>query len=72
MVSTSALPASRPLNWWLCLGIPAAAAIILLLLELTDLDMVLAQMFYDPVAGDFIGRHSFFLKTSCMTGRNSW
>jgi len=61
MVSTSARPVSRPLNFWLCLGIPTVAAIILVLLELTDLDMDLARLFYDPVAGDFIGRHSFFL-----------
>ncbi|MFJ2489119.1 phosphatase PAP2 family protein [Pseudomonas sp. NPDC087639] len=62
MVSTSARPVSRPLNFWLCLGIPAFAALILVLLELTDLDMDLARLFYDPVAGDFIGRHSFFLE----------
>ncbi|WP_422776265.1 phosphatase PAP2 family protein [Pseudomonas mediterranea] len=52
----------RPLNFWLCLGIPAVTAVILILLEWTDLDMDLAQLFYDPTAGDFIGRHSFFLE----------
>ncbi|MCR8935054.1 MULTISPECIES: phosphatase PAP2 family protein [unclassified Pseudomonas] len=62
MALTSARPVSRPLNLWLCLGIPAVAAIILVLLELTDLDMDLARLFYDPVAGDFIGRHSYFLE----------
>lgn len=62
MVSTTARPASRPLNLWVCLGVPAVAAIILLLLELTSVDMDLARLFYDPVAGDFIGRHSFFLE----------
>ena len=62
MASTSARPAPRPLNFWWCLGIPAVVAIILVLLELTDLDMYLAQLFYDPVAGDFIGRHSYFLE----------
>lgn len=67
MVSTTARPASRPLNLWVCLGVPAVAAIILLLLELTSVDMDLARLFYDPVAGDFIGRHSFSSKTSCMT-----
>lgn len=63
MVSISARPASRPLNLWVCLGIPAVAAITLVLLELTDLDMDLAKLFYDPVAGNFIGRHSYFLET---------
>ncbi|WP_426234493.1 phosphatase PAP2 family protein [Pseudomonas sp. TWP3-2] len=62
MVPIAARPASRPLNFWLCLGIPAVAAVILVLLELTDLDMDLARLFYDPVAGDFIGRHSYFLE----------
>ncbi|VVO00161.1 phosphatase PAP2 family protein [Pseudomonas fluorescens] len=62
MVSTPVRCASRALNPWLCLGVPAVAAIILLLLELTSLDMDLAQLFYDPVAGDFIGRHSYFLE----------
>jgi membrane-associated PAP2 superfamily phosphatase len=46
----------------LSLGIPAVAAITLILLELTDLDMDLARLFYDPAAGDFIGRHSYFLE----------
>ncbi|MCE6981076.1 phosphatase PAP2 family protein [Pseudomonas frederiksbergensis] len=62
MASTAARPASRPLNAWLCLGVPAIAAITLLLLELTSLDMDLAQQFYDPAAGEFIGRHSYFLE----------
>ena len=62
MPSTALRPASRPLNFWLCLGMPAVAAAILVLLELTDLDMNLAKLFYDPVAGDFIGRHSYFLE----------
>jgi membrane-associated PAP2 superfamily phosphatase len=62
MSSNVVRPAPRPLNFWLCLGIPAIAAVILMLLELTDLDMDLARMFYDPVAGDFIGRHSHFLE----------
>ncbi|MEK1834034.1 phosphatase PAP2 family protein [Pseudomonas sp. NPDC089918] len=62
MASTAARPASRPLNAWLCLGVPAIAAITLLLLELTSLDMDLAKLFYDPVAGAFIGRHSYFLE----------
>ena len=62
MVSTLARPTPRPLNFWVCLGVPAVAAIILVLLELTSLDMDLARLFYDPVAGEFIGRHSYFLE----------
>ncbi|RVD78835.1 phosphatase PAP2 family protein [Pseudomonas koreensis] len=62
MSSSAVHPSSHPLNLRFCLGIPAAAAIILVLLELTDLDMALARVFYDPVAGDFIGRYSFFLE----------
>ena len=55
-------PRSRPLNYWVCLGIPILAAVILLLLELTTLDMDIARLAYDPLAGDFIGRHSYFLE----------
>lgn len=55
-------PRSRPLNVWVCLGIPILAAVILLLLELTTLDMDIAKLAYDPLAGDFIGRHSYFLE----------
>lgn len=62
MSSTAVRPASRPLDFRVCLGVPAVAAIILVLLELTSLDMDIAKLFYDPVAGDFIGRHSYFLE----------
>lgn len=62
MAPTLARPASRALNWWICLGVPALAAVSLLLLELTSLDMDLAQYFYDPAAGGFIGGHSYFLE----------
>ena len=62
MSSTVVRSSPRPLNLWLCLGIPALAALVLVLLEWTDLDMVLARMFYDPAAGGFIGRHSYFLE----------
>ncbi|CAI8974367.1 phosphatase PAP2 family protein [Pseudomonas chlororaphis] len=62
MASTLARPTSRALNWWIYLGIPALAAVILLLLELTTLDMDLARYFYDPTAGGFIGGHSYFLE----------
>lgn len=53
---------SRPLNPWLVLGIPLLTAVILVLLELTDLDMILANLLFDPAAGQFIGRHSYFLE----------
>ncbi|KAB0500212.1 phosphatase PAP2 family protein [Pseudomonas vancouverensis] len=62
MSSSVVRPASRPLNFWVCLGIPAVVAIILVLLELTSLDMYLANLFYDPAAGGFVGRHSYFLE----------
>lgn len=53
---------SRPLNPWLALGIPLLTAVVLVLLELTDVDMALARMAFDPAAGQFIGRHSYFLE----------
>lgn len=62
MSSSVSRSAPRPLNFWLCLGVPIVVAIILVLLEWTDLDMALARRFYDPSAGDFIGRHSYFLE----------
>ncbi|WP_253477416.1 phosphatase PAP2 family protein [Pseudomonas kilonensis] len=62
MSSSVLRPAPRPLNFWLCLTVPIVAAITLVLLEWTDLDMDLARLFYDPAAGSFIGRHSFFLE----------
>ncbi|QJI30698.1 phosphatase PAP2 family protein [Pseudomonas sp. ADAK18] len=62
MSSTAVRPTSKPLNFWLCLGVPAVAAVILLLLQLTSLDMDLAKLFYNSTDGSFIGRHSFFLE----------
>ncbi len=62
MVSTLLRPASRPLNVPVALGIPAVVAVILVLLELTTLDMDLARLFYNSAGGGFIGRHSFFLE----------
>jgi membrane-associated PAP2 superfamily phosphatase len=62
MVSTLLRPASRPLNLPVVLGIPAVVAIILVLLELTTLDMDLARLFYNSADGGFVGRHSFFLE----------
>ncbi|MBK5002223.1 phosphatase PAP2 family protein [Pseudomonas sp. S31] len=52
----------RPINLWLYLGIPVATAVALILLELTSVDMDIAKLFYDPVAGAFIGRHSYWLE----------
>lgn len=62
MGTTPAVPVSKPLNLWLCLGIPGGAALLLLLLELTSLDMNLAKLFYNGAEGGFIGRYSFFLE----------
>lgn len=63
MPATNDLRPSRPLNPWLVLGVPLITAVALILLELTDLDMALARLAFDPVAGQFIGRHSYFLET---------
>ncbi|MBM5460146.1 phosphatase PAP2 family protein [Pseudomonas sp. P66] len=54
--------ASRPLNLWIALGGPLVIALTLVLLELTSLDMDLAKLAFDPVAGQFVGRHSYFLE----------
>ena len=62
MSTPATLPHSRPLNLWIYLGIPFATALVLMLLELTTLDMSLAHLAYDPIAGDFIGKHSYFLE----------
>ncbi|MBX8487916.1 phosphatase PAP2 family protein [Pseudomonas cichorii] len=62
MSTPPTLPHSRPLNLWIYLGIPFATALVLMLLELTTLDMSLARLVYDPQAGDFIGKHSYFLE----------
>jgi len=62
MVSVVLRPASTPLNFRIALGVPAVVALILVLLEMTTLDMDLARLFYDQASGGFIGRHSFFLE----------
>ncbi|KPW49430.1 PAP2 super protein [Pseudomonas syringae pv. antirrhini] len=62
MSKTVAPPYSRPINTWIYLGIPAVVALILVLLELTSLDMDIAKLAFDPVSGQFIGRHSYFLE----------
>ncbi|WP_460089330.1 phosphatase PAP2 family protein [Pseudomonas sp. H2_D10] len=62
MPSPPVAPASKPLDFRLYLGIPAAAALALLLLELTPLDMALAKRFYNAAEGGFVGRYSFLLE----------
>jgi membrane-associated PAP2 superfamily phosphatase len=62
MQATLPRPVSQPLNLWACLGIPAVTAVVLVLLELTNVDMDIATLAWDPQAGDFIGRHSYFLE----------
>jgi membrane-associated PAP2 superfamily phosphatase len=62
MQATLTRPVSQPLNLWACLGIPAVTAVVLVLLELTNVDMDIATLAWDPQAGDFIGRHSYFLE----------
>jgi membrane-associated PAP2 superfamily phosphatase len=62
MQATLPRPVSQPLNLWACLGLPAVTAVVLVLLELTNVDMDIATLAWDPQAGDFIGRHSYFLE----------
>ncbi|MDU9390661.1 phosphatase PAP2 family protein [Pseudomonas sp. zfem002] len=62
MPEANAFRPSRPLNPWIVLGIPLLTAVVLILLELTDLDMTLANLAFDHSAGQFIGRHSYFLE----------
>ncbi|WP_240326677.1 phosphoesterase, partial [Pseudomonas syringae] len=62
MSKTVAPPCSRSINPWIYLGIPVAVALTLMLLELTSLDMDIAKLAFDPVSGQFIGRHSYFLE----------
>ena len=62
MSSALTRPTSRPLNYWICLGIPVVIAIALCLLELTDIDMDIEKLFYSSVDHAFIGRHSHWLE----------
>lgn len=56
-----ALPASRPLDFRLVIGVPLALMGLLLLLDPHDLDFAIAHLMYDPQGG-FIGRHNRFLE----------
>lgn len=53
---------SRPLNLWVCLGIPAITVILLLVLETTNLDMEIAKYAFDPAKGGWLGGNSYFLE----------
>jgi membrane-associated PAP2 superfamily phosphatase len=50
------------LNYWICLGIPLAIAIALCLLELTNIDMDIENLFYSPLQHEFLGKHSYWLE----------
>ena len=54
-------PASRPYNFYLGFGLPAAVMLLLLLMDPTSIDFAIAHWAYDPQSG-FIGRHSRFLE----------
>ncbi|MGE4405202.1 phosphatase PAP2 family protein [Pseudomonas sp.] len=53
--------ASRPFNFALGFGAPAAAMAALLLGDPTQLDFALSRLFYEPGVG-FVGRHSWLLE----------
>lgn len=63
MPSTDLRPLSPRLNFKLFIGLPLLVAISLLLLELTNVDMVLERLFYDPIDHSFAGKHSYWLET---------
>lgn len=72
MHAIAARPVSKPLNFWLGLGVPAVLAVVMLLLELTSLDMDVAKLFYNAAEGGFVGRHSFFSKTFFTIAPSRW
>ncbi|MDB6144007.1 MAG: phosphoesterase [Pseudomonas sp.] len=53
---------SRPLNLWVCLGIPAITVILLLVIESTNLDMYVARFAFNPAKGGWLGGNSYFLE----------
>jgi membrane-associated PAP2 superfamily phosphatase len=46
-----------------CTWASLSTIVALILLELTSVDMDLANLFFDRAAGEFIGRHSYLLET---------
>ena len=52
---------SRPLNPWLCLGLPLLMMALLLVLSTTGIDFAITQYFYTPGVG-FAGKHSYLLE----------
>ena len=52
---------SRPLNPWLCLGLPLLMMALLLVLPTTGIDFAITQYFYTPGVG-FAGKHSYLLE----------
>jgi membrane-associated PAP2 superfamily phosphatase len=56
-----ALPAPRPLDFRLVLGVPLILMGLLLLVDPHDLDFAIAHLMYDPQGG-FVGHHSAFLE----------
>lgn len=52
---------SRPLNPWLCLGLPLLMMALLLVLPTTSIDFAITQYFYTPGVG-FAGKHSYLLE----------
>lgn len=53
---------SRPLNIWLCLGLPLIMMVLLLVLPTKGVDFAITEYFYTPGVG-FAGKHSYLLET---------
>ena len=53
---------SRPLNIWLCLGLPLIMMVLLLVLPTEGVDFAITEYFYTPGVG-FAGKHSYLLET---------
>ncbi|HYQ39762.1 MAG TPA: phosphoesterase, partial [Pseudomonas sp.] len=60
MSTTTLTGSSRPLRKWLAIGLPLGL-MALLLLEPSQIDFAISDLFYRPGTG-FIGKHSFFLE----------
>lgn len=63
MPSSDLQPRSRPFSGKLYLGLPVLIMIALCLLELTNIDMDLERLFYNPLEHTFTGKHSYWLET---------